>query len=88
MPGTIRLTKEDMILLAANKLEVRPFTAEDLAVAAWQLSHDMFGLDGFKAQYPNNNAVLCCLMGKRGLVAKRKLVQVRRGALRRYTLPS
>ena len=88
MPVKMRMTKDDVILLAANKLEVRPFTAEDLTVAAWQLSPDMFGLDGFKTRYPNNNSVLCCLMGQKGLVARNKLVQVGEGAKRRYTIPS
>jgi hypothetical protein len=73
------LTVSQKILLAAHKLEEQghtPFTAEALTVAAWKDSPRTFGLRGFEAEYPNNNQVLACIMGERGLAKRGWLVKV------------
>jgi hypothetical protein len=78
---SVKLTKNDLILLAAKKLP-QPFTTEDLVVASWQLDKTKFGLDGFTDQYPNNNKVLVCLMGAKGLVKQGRLTKVSNGRYR------
>lgn len=78
-----RLTVHEKLLLAAAGLEDsgrRPFTAEDLVVAAWQLDPEAFGLAGHndssgRPAYPNSNRVFVEIMGskplrKQGLLAK------------------
>ena len=64
------------ILRAAQRLENgQPFTANALVVAAWQLDHEAFGLEGH-AEYPDSNRVLWILMGQRGLVRRGLLERV------------
>jgi hypothetical protein len=73
------LTVSQKILLAAHKLEDQghtPFTAEALTVAAWKDSPRTFGLRGFDSEYPDNNRVLACIMGERGLAKRGWLVKV------------
>lgn len=78
-----KLTVHEKLLLAAAELEDagrRPFTAEDLVVAAWRLDPETFGLAGHNDQsgrpaYPNSNRVFVEIMGskpirRQGLLAK------------------
>lgn len=65
------LTAVQKILAAGAVLEdagVRPFTAADLVVRAWQLYPQTFGLAGYVDQFPCSNAVLAALMGAKGIV--------------------
>jgi hypothetical protein len=73
------LTVSQKILLAAHRLEEQghsPFTAEALTVAAWKEDPRAFGLRGFLNEYPDNNRVLACIMGERGLAKRGWLVKV------------
>jgi hypothetical protein len=73
------LTVSQKILLAAHRLEEQghsPFTAEALTVAAWKGDARAFGLRGFLNEYPDNNRVLACIMGERGLAKRGWLVKV------------
>jgi hypothetical protein len=73
-----RLSLEEEVLLAAADLEENnesAFTAEDLAIAAWEKFPDSFGMEGH-SQYPDSNRVYTKLMGKRGLVGRGWLVKV------------
>jgi hypothetical protein len=73
------LTVSQKILLAAHRLEDQghsPFTAEALTVAAWKGDPRTFGLRGFDNEYPDNNRVLACIMGERGLARRGWLVKV------------
>lgn len=73
-----RLTVGDKLLVAALDLENagrRPFSAEDLVVAAWAKFPDAFGLAGHSSQYPDSNRVFVEIMGSkpvrsRGLLAR------------------
>lgn len=63
------LTKAEKLLLAAMELEqsgIRPFSAEDLVVAAWKVDPDAFGLEGYP-QYPDSNRVYTEIMGSKPL---------------------
>jgi hypothetical protein len=70
------MTRQQLVLAAASELEtcgVSPFTAADLVVRAWKSipgGLEAFGLDGYRHTYPDANAVLSTVMGKRGLVAQ------------------
>lgn len=77
------LSIADKLLLAAYDLEEsghRPFSAEDLVVAAWRKFPDAFGLAGYRDAdgtllYPDSNRVFAEIMGtkpmrSRGLLAK------------------
>jgi len=83
MRGKLALSVSDKLLLAANELEgngKRPFSAEDLVVAAWRKFPDTFGLAGHRdiqgrLCYPDSNRVFAETMGskpvrKRGLLIK------------------
>lgn len=85
------LTVTEKLLLAAARLEEmgkRPFTAEDLVVAAWRDFPRTFGLRGYVTehgdpQFPDSNRVFAEVMGskpirKRGLLVKvgRKLYEL------------
>jgi hypothetical protein len=70
---TITLTGSALKLLsAANELGRRraTFSAEELAVAAWESDREAFGLKGFHEAHLNFNKVLVLLMGSKGLVAR------------------
>jgi hypothetical protein len=70
---TITLTGSGLkLLLAANELSRRgpTFSAEELAVAAWESDRQAFGLKGYRDLHPNYNSVLVLLMGSKGLVAR------------------
>lgn len=65
------MKKSELLLLAALKLSAEPggetaFSAEALIVKAWQLFPEAFALAGYP--HPDSNAVICILVGKRGLV--------------------
>lgn len=77
------LSITEKLLLAAYGLEEggqRPFSAEDLVVAAWRKFPDAFGLAGYRGDdgsllYPDSNRVFAEIMGtkpirKRGLLIK------------------
>src|SRR2546426_1543885 len=78
------LSVPDKLLLAAYHLEEtgrRPFSAEDLVVAAWRQFPDTFSLAGYRGSddgqllYPDSNRVFAEIMGtkpirKRGLLIK------------------
>ncbi|MEW5702283.1 MAG: hypothetical protein AB1792_08655 [Candidatus Zixiibacteriota bacterium] len=77
------LSVTDKLVLAASDLERttgRPFSAEDLVVAAWRMFPDTFGLAGYTADngtlsYPDSNRVFAEIMGskpirKRGFLTK------------------
>ena len=76
MPKNLNLDEE--VLLAAVELEVNgrsPFTAEDIAIAAWEKFPDSFSMEGH-AHYPDSNRVYTKLMGKKGLVGRGWFVKV------------
>ncbi len=76
MPNRLSLDKE--VLLAAASLEEQsgsPFTAEDLAIAAWKKFPGSFGMEGHP-QHPDSNRVYTKLMGKKGLAGRGWLVKV------------
>lgn len=77
------LSISEKVLFAAFGLEQqgrRPFSAEDLVVAAWREFPDAFGLAGYQSSdgrplYPDSNRVFVEIMGskpirKRGLLVK------------------
>jgi hypothetical protein len=68
-------TVQDALLLAARKLDAtgNDWSAEDLAVSAWEANRDRFGLAGYG--FPDNHKVNSALMGARGLVRRGYLVQ-------------
>jgi hypothetical protein len=73
------LTVSQKIILAAHRLEEQghsPFTSEMLTVASWKESPRTFGLKGYVEQYPDNNRVLACIMGERGLARRGWLVKM------------
>lgn len=83
MPRRDGLSVREKLVLAAHLLEQdghRPFTAEDLVVAAWTRFPATFGLRGYqdddgKPKYPDSNRVFAEIMGskpmrKLGLMAK------------------
>ena len=78
------MTKAEIILSAARPRSY--WTEEELVVASWKLSNDAFGLDGFAAQFPDYNKVKSVLMGKKGLVAQKKIRKKREGGRTYYFL--
>jgi hypothetical protein len=60
----------DLLLASARSFRGGEFTQEELIVRAWRYHKDAFGLDGFKADYPDSNKVIVNLCGNRGLVAR------------------
>jgi hypothetical protein len=70
---TLALTgSASKLLRAATELSKRgpTFSAEELAVAAWESDRQAFGLKGFSELHPNYNKVLVLLMGSKGLIAR------------------
>ncbi len=73
MNRTTGLTISQRIILAAERLEAKghtPFSAEALAVSAWQESPRTFGLKGFAEAHPDVNKVLYTVMGEKGLARR------------------
>jgi hypothetical protein len=74
------LTLAEKVLLAALKCtdgEVdKSFTAEALAVQAWKMDTNAFGLRGFESQYPDSNKLFKSIDSKGGLVAKALIAKV------------
>lgn len=74
------LTSPHRLLIAALSLEdgdgFKTWTESQLAVTAWQKTPKVFGLDGFRDKYPDNNTVRVCLSGKLGLITKGYLDRV------------
>src|SRR5689334_8924812 len=46
------------------------FSAEDLAVVAWRLWPQRFGLNGYVMEHPDFHAVYALLCGRKGLVGQ------------------
>lgn len=65
------LSQRELILLAACDVRRSGLaaTAARIAVRAWQLAPERFGLAGFEAQHPDSNRVLAKLSGREGLCA-------------------
>jgi len=81
-----KLTVSDKLLISALRLEDRgnrPFSAEDLVVAAWQAFPDAFGLTGYGSDHPDSNRVFVEIMGSKPVRAQGYLMKV--GA-KRYQL--
>jgi hypothetical protein len=78
------LSVSDKLLLAAYELEEdghRPFSAEDLVVAAWKKFPDVFGLAGYRndqgqLRYPNSNRVFAEIMGSKPIRQRGFLTKV------------
>lgn len=63
------LTIAEKILIAAaglEKREIKPFSAEDLAVEAWKKYPDSFALEGYP-EHPDSNRVYIEIMGNKPL---------------------
>jgi hypothetical protein len=71
-----------ILLLAARTLRP-PFTLAELAVAAWALAPERFGLRGFGARHPDAGRVGCLLSHKSGPVRRGLLARLGPG---RYEL--
>lgn len=79
---TLSITEK--LVLAAYDLEQsgkRPFSAEDLVVAAWKKFPDAFGLAGYQNQtgepiYPDSNRVFAEIMGSKSIRKKGFLEKV------------
>jgi hypothetical protein len=74
------LTNAEKLLLAAVELcggrLDQNFTAEDLAVAAWEKDKASFGMRNFENTYPDSNKLFKSIDSKGGLVAKGLIVKV------------
>lgn len=78
------LTVPDKLLLAAFELDEsgkRPFSAEDLVIAAWRHFPDAFGLAGYRdgngsLTYPDSNRVFAEIMGSKPIRKRGFLVKV------------
>ena len=82
------MTKAEIILDSAKFLHAHgmsSFTEEELIVVSWKADKQAFGLIGFP--YPDSNKVKSVLMGKRGLIARKKLRKVRKDGRTYYALP-
>lgn len=77
---TQTLTNAEKVLLAAVALSDgqldKNFTAEELAVAAWEMDRESFGLRGFESTYPDSNKLFKSIDSQGGLVAKGLIVKV------------
>lgn len=84
MAGQEKLSVSDKLLLAAFQLEesgTRPFSAEDLVVAAWRMFPDTFGLSGYRDGagrlcYPDSNRVFAEIMGSKPIRNRGLLIKV------------
>ncbi len=78
------LSVSDKLLLAAYELEEggrRPFSAEDLVVAAWRKFPDTFALAGYRGDdgrlcYPDSNRVFAEIMGSKPIRKRGFLIKV------------
>src|SRR5438093_466934 len=73
-------TNAEKVLLAAlvlcnGDLE-RSFTAEELAVAAWERDKTSFGLRSYEDKYPDSNKLFKSIDSKGGLVAKGLIIKI------------
>lgn len=70
-------TNTDRLILAANTLHLQktvPFTAYDLAIAAWERWPSVFSMPGHGRKHPDSHKIFSMLSGKgRGLVDGRKV---------------
>jgi len=84
MDKRLQLSVPEKLLLAAYKLEGeghRPFSAENLVVAAWNNFPDTFGLAGYHDEegrllYPDSNRVFAEIMGSKPIRNRGLLVKV------------
>lgn len=74
------LTLTEKVLLAAVECAkgtaASTFTAEALAVQAWKMDRNAFGLRGFESEYPDSNKIFKSIDSKGGLVAKALISKV------------
>lgn len=74
------LTLAEKVLLGAvectNGSDTATFTAEALAVQAWKMDRNAFGLRGFENEYPDSNKIFKSIDSKGGLVAKALIAKV------------
>lgn len=68
------ISKRDRVLVVARSLPIN-FSAEGLVVAVWR-QDERFGLKGYESLYPDCNAVLSYLYGRKGLVKAGKIRRV------------
>lgn len=80
------MTPRQTIIAAAKSLEERgrvPWTTAQLAVTAWTLDEQAFGLAGFGQSHPDHHKVIGMLSGSaRGMVADGTFVRVAQGQYR------
>ena len=77
---TETLTLAEKVLLAAVECAegslAKTFTAEMLAVQAWKMDRNAFGLRGFENDYPDSNKIFKSIDSKGGLVVKALISKV------------
>jgi len=77
---TESLTLAEKVLLAAvecaNGAVGATFTAEELAVQAWKMDRNAFGLRKFENDHPDSNKIFKSIDSKGGLVAKALITKV------------
>jgi hypothetical protein len=72
-------TKMQTLLIAAHaltKIGMRLMSDGDLAITAWGIDPEGFGIAGHDRRHPCTNKVRAMLVGQRGLVARGFLVKV------------
>jgi hypothetical protein len=74
------LTLAEKVLLGAVECtqgsDAATFTAETLAVQAWMMDRNAFGLRGFENEYPDSNKIFKSIDSKGGLVSKALIAKV------------
>lgn len=77
LPARQKLRAVEIVMLAAATFD-RDFTKWELAVAAWNIAPDQFGMKGFESVHPDMNRVMMEIVGskpsnpiKRGLIENR-----------------
>jgi hypothetical protein len=66
-------------ILRAMRCEVHPLAKSGLVVVAWKAAPKLFGLAAYEDLYPDSNKVLSYIYGRRGLIARGKVVRVEGG---------
>ncbi|HZT83690.1 MAG TPA: hypothetical protein VFA26_25900 [Gemmataceae bacterium] len=76
----LRASGHWLTLLRVARTLPQPFTLNDVSVAAWKACPEFFGMRGYP--YPDNHKVHFILYGRRGLIAKGRILRVRQGLFR------
>ncbi len=80
------LSQHLLVLRAAVVLscgsENHPFSRIELALEAWRMTREVFGLEGHKESHPDVNKVWSALAGKKGVVARGWIEKVSTGMYR------